>query len=851
LQAMSSTAILHKLPDLPVKEALPRLLQALNTHTRVVLEAPPGAGKTTLVPLALLETTWRNDGKILVLEPRRLATRGAAQRMSDLMQEPLGQTVGYWVRMEHVVSPKTRIEVVTEGILTRLLQDDPALEGIAAIIFDEFHERNLQADIGLALALDAQAVLRPDLRILVMSATLDAETIGNWLNAPVITSEGRQFPVETHYLTPAEVAAASNRPAERLSNLVPKAIRKALTDEPEGDILVFLPGMGEMRRVATQLEGKLDATIDLHILHGDLQLSKQMAAIQPAPKGRRKIVLATSIAETSLTIEGVKIVIDGGFSRVPRFVPRIGLTTLATITVSKAAVDQRRGRAGRLGPGVCYRLWSTADQLQLAERQNPEILEADLTGLALEMAIWGVKDATDLNWLDAPPAAALSLARDLLLRLEAIDESGNATPHGKALASLGLSPRLGHLVIRGKEFGFGATACALAAILSEKDILKQLETGRGNVQPDLTLRLEILTGKRPPVPGIVLDENALRRVKEQAQNLMQRTRTTNQTINPDAAGILTALAYPDRLAQRETSGRVRLVTGQRASLPTELFSEAEFYSIAHLEVGNQARVLLAAPIDKAELLEHFDAQLETLDEVRFDTNTERVVARKITRLGALILQETNQPNPDTEQVATILLRALQEKGIEKLPWSEQSIKTRQRLAFLHQLSPENWPDVSDEVLETTMEDWLLPHLIGLRTIEQVSKLDFNELILSELSWEQRQEMDRLAPTHLEVPSGSRIALDYTDPTTPVLAVRLQEVFGMLDTPRIGGGKVPLLIHLLSPASRPVQVTRDLHSFWATGYFDVRKDLRGRYPKHHWPDNPLEAQATRGTKKRPL
>ncbi|MEJ8755609.1 ATP-dependent helicase HrpB [Pontibacter sp. H259] len=848
---MLPKAKLQNLPELPVKEALPRLLLALEHNTRVVLEAPPGAGKTTLVPLALLETPWRNDGKILVLEPRRLATRGAAQRMSDLMQEPLGQTVGYWVRMEHLVSAKTKVEVVTEGILTRLLQDDPALEGIAAIIFDEFHERNLQADIGLALALDAQAVLRPDLRIIVMSATLDATMIGNWLKAPVITSEGRQYPIETYYLSPAEVAAAGNRPAERLGNLVPKAIRKALANEPEGDVLVFLPGMGEMRRVATQLEGKLDSAIDLYLLHGDLQLSRQMAAIQPAPKGRRKIVLATSIAETSLTIEGVKIVIDGGFSKVPRFVPRTGLTTLATISVSKAAADQRRGRAGRLGPGVCYRLWSTADQLQLAERQNPEIFEADLTGLALELAIWGVKDAAALNWLDTPPAAALSLARDLLLRLEAIDATGKATPHGKALASLGLSPRLGHLVIRGREIGLGATACALAAILAEKDILKQLENGRGNVLPDLTLRLEILTGKRPPIPGFVLDENALRRVKEQAQHLMQRTRTSTESINPDAAGILTALAYPDRLAQRENSGRVRLVTGQRATLPTELFSEADYYSIAHLEIGNQARVLLAAPLTKTELLEHFGKQTEEVDEVRFDDATSRVIVRKVTRLGALILQETNQPNPDAEQIAAILLQVLIEKGISKLPWSDQAIKTRQRLAFLHQLAPQAWPDVSDKMLEATMEVWLLPHLSGLKSIDQVTKLDFNEILLTELTWEQRQEMDRLAPTHLPVPSGSRIALDYSDPVAPILAVRLQEVFGMLDTPRIGGGKIPLLIHLLSPASRPVQVTRDLRSFWANGYFEVRKDLRGRYPKHHWPENPLEAEATRGTKKRPL
>jgi ATP-dependent helicase HrpB len=838
------------LPDLPVKEALPRLLEALETNSRAVLEAPPGAGKTTLVPLALLEASWRNEGKILVLEPRRLATRAAAQRMSDLLNEPIGQTVGYWVRMEHVVSGKTRIEVVTEGILTRLLQDDPALEGVAAIIFDEFHERSLQADLGMALALDAQAVLRPDLRLLVMSATLDAASVGHWLQAPVIRSEGRQYPVETHYLPPSEVAAAGNRPAERLSNLVPRAVKQALTHNTEGDILVFLPGMGEMRKVAQHLEGKLPSQTDLHLLHGDLPLSRQMAAIQPAPKGKRKVVLATSIAETSLTIEGVKIVIDGGYARVPQFIPRTGLTSLATVPVSRAAADQRRGRAGRLSPGVCYRLWSTADQLQLPERQEPEICAADLTGLALELAIWGVKDVTSLQWLDVPPAPALALAQDLLLRLEAIDRSINATPHGKALATLGISPRLGHLVMRGHAKGFGATACALAALLSEKDILKPVQTPWAEPLSDLQLRLELVAGKRPQTPGYITDENALRRVREQAQNLRQRLREPSNSLNTDAAGLLTALAYPDRLAQREASGRVRLVSGQRATLQTELFSEAAFYAVAHLDLGRQPRVLLAAPVTKAELLQHFSGLVEVLEEVRWDAAAERVISRQLTRLGALTLEETAHSKPDPELVASVLLKALHEKGIDQLPWSREAERTRQRLAFLHHLQPAEWPDVSDEALADSLEIWLGPHLPNLRSMEQVARLDLNEILLADLPWEKRQEMDRLAPSHLEVPSGSRIALDYSGKTTPVLAVRLQEVFGMLDTPRVGGGKVPLLLHLLSPASRPVQVTQDLRSFWSNGYYEVRKDLRGRYPKHHWPDDPLSAPPTRGTKKRP-
>ncbi|MDX5418908.1 MAG: ATP-dependent helicase HrpB [Hymenobacteraceae bacterium] len=814
-----------------------------------MLEAPPGAGKTTLVPLALLQAEWRQDGKILVLEPRRLATRAAAQRMADLLGEPLGQTVGYWVRMEHVVSSKTRIEVVTEGILTRMLQEDPALEGIAAVIFDEFHERSLQADLGLALALDAQAVLRPDLRLLIMSATLDATGIGSWLQAPVIRSEGRLYPVETHYLSHAELATAGNRPAERLTSLVPKTIRKALMEEPEGDVLVFLPGMGEMKKVAQQLEEKLPPSIDMHLLHGDLALSRQMAAIQPAPAGRRKVVLATSIAETSLTIEGVKIVVDGGFARVPRFIPRTGLTTLVTIPVSKAEADQRQGRAGRLGPGICYRLWSTADHLQLPERQDPEICEADLSGLALELAIWGIKDASALQWIDNPPTAALSLARDLLLRLEAIDPSGNATPHGKAIATMGLSPRLGHLVIRGRELALTESACALAALLAERDILKSMQVPASAPLPDLMLRLELLAGKRPHTPGFTRDENALRRVLEQAQHLRQRLREPKGTIHPEAAGILTALAYPDRIAQRESSGRVRLITGQRASLPTELFAEAEFYGIAHLDSGPHPRILLAAPLSKDELLEHFHDQLEEVKEVRWDSTTERVLARRITRLGALLLEDKPISNPDQELVAKALLQALQTKGIERLPWSDEARRTRQRLDFLHQFQPDSWPDVSDEAMAEGMAEWLLPHLSGLRTMDQVARLDFNQILLATLSWEQQQEMNRLAPTHLEVPSGSRIALDYSEATTPVLAVRLQEVFGLLDTPRIGGGKVPLLIHLLSPASRPVQVTRDLRSFWSNGYFDVRKDLRGRYPKHHWPEDPLTAPPTRGIKRK--
>lgn len=840
------------LPNLPVKEALPELLSALADHARVVLEAPPGAGKTTLVPLALLEAAWREDGRIIVLEPRRLAARAAALRMAQLLGEPVGQTIGYRVRLESAISAATRVEVVTEGILTRMLQDDPALEGIACLVFDEYHERSLQADLGLALALDAQAVLRPDLRILVMSATLDAVRVGEWLQAPVVRSLGRMFPIETQYLPPAEVAAAGPRLMERLQQLVPRSIHQALKHHPEGDVLVFLPGLGEMRRVAEKLEPFLPEATDLHLLHGDLTLAQQQAAINPGPAGMRKIVLSTSIAETSLTIEGVRIVVDSGYARVPRFSPRNGLTSLATVPVSQAAADQRRGRAGRLGPGTCYRLWSTADQHQLPAHLPPEILDADLSSLTLELAIWGASEAGSLKWLNLPPAAAFSQAQDLLFRLGALTSDKKPTAHGRSLAGLGLNPRLGHLVVKGHELKLGATACALAALLTERDIIKSTLVGErrpgAEVSPDLRLRLELLAGQRPSLGVGTADEGAVRRVKEQARQLRQRLRETSDRLDPEATGLLTGFAYPDRLAQREGPGRLRLVTGQRITIPTELFSEAEFYAVAALD-GTRGTASLAAPLAKADLLKHFPEQILREVEMRFDAATGKVITTQKTKLGALLLEETLIQKPDTEAVAQVLLQALLDRGIDRLPWSDAARTLRERLHFLHHHFPEDWPDVSDAALAETVEEWLLPHLIGLRSLADVERLNLGELLLSDLSWNQRTELDRLAPTHLEVPTGSRIALDYAEPATPVLAVRLQEVFGLLDTPRIAAGKVTVLMHLLSPGHRPVQVTRDLRSFWTSGYFEVRKDLRGRYPKHSWPEDPLTAVPVRGVKRK--
>lgn len=836
------------LPDLPIKDALPELLHTLAAHNVAVLQAPPGAGKTTVVPLALLEAAWREDGRIIVLEPRRLAARAAATRMAQLLGEPVGQTVGYRMRLESKVSAKTRIEVVTEVILTRQLQEDPALEGVAAVLFDEFHERSLQADLGLALALDAQSVLRPDLRILVMSATLDADRLGAWLGAPVVRSLGRMYPVVTHYLSPQRAATVSRRPHEKLQDLTPAIIREALHEHPTGDVLVFLPGLADQRRVADKL-ASLPAHIDIHTLHGELPAEQQDAALRPAPQGRRKVVLATSIAETSLTIEGVTIVVDGGYARVPRFEPRTGLTTLGTEPVSQAAADQRRGRAGRLGPGTCYRLWTEAEYRELPHHLAPEILTADLSPLALELALWGTQDATSLRWLDAPPAPALAQARELLVRLQALTPAGHPTAHGRALAGLGLAPRLAHLVARGQKIGHGATACALAALLTERDILRPADGTFG--PPDLRLRLEALATGRAPLPGLVPDAAAVRRVREAAAVLRRRAGAHGE-IEPDVAGLLAALAYPDRLAQRETPERVRLISGQRATLPAEFFGQQDqFFAVAALDgLAAQPRASLAAPLSRAELEEYFAEQLETRDEVRWDDAAGRVTARRLRRLGALVLSDTTLATPDPALLMSALLDGLRAGGIARLPWSESATQLRERLAFLHHLLPDTWPSVSDADLLDTLEDWLGPYLTNVKSLADLSRVDFGEALLGQLpgGWAQRQELDRLAPSHLEVPTGSNIRLDYSNPTTPVLAVRLQEVFGLLDTPTVGGGRVPLTLHLLSPGYRPAQVTRDLRSFWNSSYFEVRKELRGRYPKHYWPENPLKAQAIRGTKK---
>ena len=879
---------LPPLPDLPIVAALPALREALATQPRVVLEAPPGAGKTTVVPLELLAAEWRAPHqKILVLEPRQLAARAAAARLAQLLGEPVGRTVGYRVRLDSQVSANTRLEVITEGILTRMLQDDPALEDVACVVFDEFHERSLNADLGLALALDAQAVLRPELRILLMSATLEAQRLGQWLPAPVVSSAGFLFPIETQYLDPRRAAALPPKPSERLAELVPGQVRAALAAH-EGDVLVFLPGVADLQRIERKLADGLPPTTDLHLLHGELPLEAQQAALRPAAAGRRKVILATSIAETSLTIEGVRVVIDGGFARVPRFVPRTGFTTLETVPVAQAAADQRRGRAGRLAPGTCYRLWTEAEHYQLPAHRPPEIQTADLSGLVLELALWGTHDPGSLRWLDMPPTAAVAQARELLVRLgaleiknektkfksEAIDASAsgeevpffnapslifNSTLHGRQLAKLGLPPRLGHLVVRGTDLGHGPAAIALAALLAERDLLRWATPHDPRpLPPDLRLRLEALASGRPPLAGLALHHATLQRVREVARHLQGRS-GGKQSASPahltsSPVGLLAALAYPDRVAQREAPDRLRLVTGQRVSLKTEdVDPQARFFAVAYL-AGTAAapRATLAAPLDLEELEAGFAEQITTTEEVRYDAAAQRVVGRRVRRLGALVLAESVIGQPDATLVAQALLGYLQESGLGKLNWTAGARQLQQRLAFLHQLLGDaQWPAFDDEALLADLPAWLGPHLASLKSLDQVQRLDLTEPLLTRLpgGWAQRQELDRLAPATLEVPSGSHITLDYADPTTPVLAVKLQELFGLTETPTVAAGRVPLLLHLLSPGGRPAQVTRDLRSFWEKGYFEVRKDLKGKYPKHPWPDKPMEHIPTKLTKKR--
>ena len=838
-------------------DVLPALLDALGRSGSAVLVAPPGAGKTTRVPLALLDADWTRGRRILVLEPRRLAARAAAGHMAHLLGERVGETVGYRVRLESRVGPRTRVEVVTEGILTRMIQHDPTLDGVAAVLFDEFHERHLTADLGLALVLESRAVLREDLRVLVMSATLEAAPVAALLGAndgaPVIVSEGRQFPVETRW--------RPLRPGIPPALGVAHAVREVCADA-DGDILVFLPGIAELHRVRRALEESPPVGApEVLLLHGGLTLDQQDHVLRPS-SARRRVILSTAIAESSVTLERVRVVVDAGLARVPRFSPRSGMTRLATTRVSRASADQRRGRAGRQAPGFCVRLWSEGDQAQLLERAVPEILEADLTPLALELACAGLADAGRLRWLDAPPAGALRQGRALLTELGALDAEGRVTPHGHAMAALGIAPRLAHLVIAGAAAGHALLACEVAALLAERDVMRR-EVAEHDA--DLRTRVELARGRGRSGDA---DRGRLERVKQEARALRRALpRDVASAPAPGAAdairaapedelahvGALVALAFPDRIAQRRAGSAPRFLLrngrGARLDAPQPI-GESPYLAIADLDGDpGESRIRLAAPLDEAALRAAVGSALEREQRVSWDEATTSIRAVERERIGALVLRERPLREIPPGLIASALLDHVRSLGIAALPWSDAAAKLRTRLSFVHRHFPDAYPDVSDDALLATLDQWLGPALADARRWSDVERADLGAALLARLDWNARARLDVLAPTHVEVPSGSRIGVDYADPGAPILAVRLQEVFGWLETPRVADGRVPLTMHLLSPAHRPVQVTRDLANFWRTTYFDVRRDLKGRYPRHPWPDDPLSAAPTRRAKPR--
>ncbi|WP_431688043.1 ATP-dependent helicase HrpB [Hahella sp. NBU794] len=817
---------------LPIDHIIPELLTTLEAHSTVLLQAPPGAGKTTRVPLALLDSPWRDDRKILMLEPRRLAARSAARFMAKQLGEPVGRRVGYRTRQDTKVSADTRIEVVTEGILTRLIQSDPALEDYAAVLFDEFHERSLQADLGLALVRESQQALREDLRVLVMSATLDTAPLAKLLgNAPVLTSEGRAYPVEVRY-----------RPLQREQRPVEKTVavvREALAEE-SGSLLVFLPGVGEIRRVHDALAEHLPNGVRLAPLYGNLKAEEQDQAILPCVEGERKVVLATAIAETSLTIEGVRVVIDAGLQRRAIFDANSGMTRLTTGRVSKASAKQRKGRAGRLEPGVCYRLWSETEQQGLSPFTPAEILEADLAPLVLELAQWGARQPQDLVWLDPPPMAHWRQAVDTLRWLDALDEAGAITSHGESLREFGVHPRLAHMVVMGRAIGAPVLAAEVAALLGERDLL-----GR-DAGADLQQRVRALRGE---YKGAGLDRRRLESVRQDARKLIDGK--TSDELGMDAVGRLLALAYPDRIARRRTgsSPRYQLSNGRGAALAEEDSLGRETWLVA-ADLDGQAResrIYLAAALSPGDFELDLSAHIVTEDQADWDEQRGTVVARRVRRLGALILEE-RPVAVSPELVREALLTAVRRKGLDSLPWSDAARQWRARVTLMRRQQPDAWPELSDDALLADLENWLGPFLNGVSNWAGLQKLDLLSALKTLIDYTAQQALDAQAPVALTIPTGQKVTLDYLAESGPVLAAKLQALFGWTETPRVAGGRVPVVIHLLSPSQRPLAVTSDLASFWRNSYPEVRKDMRGRYPKHPWPEDPLTAEAKQGTKK---
>jgi ATP-dependent helicase HrpB len=875
---------------LPIDAALPALRAALDTEGAAVLQAPPGAGKSTVVPLALLREKWARGKRLLMLEPRRLATRAIAARMARGLDESVGETIGYRMRLDTRVSRSTRVEIITEGVLTRLLQDDPSLEGVAAVIFDEFHERNLQADLGLALTLDARATLAPDLRIVAMSATLEASAVARLMgDAPLVSLPTREFALEVRYagrgapLLPAsQQGAPSPRSQPSAEQTVAQLVVRALREEP-GDLLVFLPGAPEIRRLqallgtARLVPAAARDAVRILPLYGDLASEQQDAALAPAAPGTRKVVLATNIAETSLTIPGVRIVVDSGLTRRARFDPVTGMSRLETQRISRASADQRAGRAARTAPGVCYRAWSEGANGSLAAFTPPEIVDADLAPLALELASWGIREAGELRWLDAPPPAMLASARDLLRRLGALDDDGRISTHGREMARLGVHPRLAHMLLRARALDSLPLAAQLAALLSERDLLR---ADRRSADADIRTRLELLSGVHT---GAAAERASLERARRAARDIARQLRPAAQagvavTAAPgrasDAdAGLLLAFAYPDRIGLRRPGGggRYTLANGRGAS-----FAQAQSLARRELIVAvdlddreRDARILLAAPLEREALLAHSAERIRRRESVHWSSRSQCVVARCTLELDALVLEEKPLREIPAEMLRRAMLEGVRELGVEALPWDRDARDLQARIEFVRArpgagagvsdtdtgggvaggMRGAPWPDVSDDALGATPEVWLTPWLDGVTRREHLSRIPLVEALRAQLTPAQQRQLEQWAPTHLTMPAGLRVRVDYRGEHAPAVSLRLQEVFGLKETPRLGRAGVPVTLQLLSPAQRPVQVTRDLASFWRGAYAQVRKDLRGRYPKHYWPENPLEAQPTRGVRRR--
>lgn len=817
---------------LPVTGIIPSVQRYLAETNTIIVGAPPGAGKSTVLPLALLNEGWLEGRKIIMLEPRRLAAGTIAARMAALLGEQPGQTVGYRIRFESKVSAQTKIEVVTEGILTRMLHQDNALEDVGLVIFDEFHERSLHADVALALCRESQEILRPDLRIMVMSATLDTERLSKLLSAPVAESKGSLFPVRIVYTGEQDLT--------RIPELCAETILKALREQ-EGDILAFLPGQGEIRRCELLLKRQLP-DVGIHPLYGQLSFAEQNAAIMPSPQGKRKVVLSTSIAETSLTIEGIKVVVDSGFGRNPAFDPKTGLSGLRTVMISLDSAGQRAGRAGRLSPGVCYRMWSLATQERMPKFRTPEILEADLAPVLLDMAQWGVADISKLSWLDAPPAAALASAADVLHRLGAL-QGGRITAHGKEIHRLPCHPRIAHMLLKAREGGTLPVAADIAALLEERDPME------GQDIVDINYRVEALRRFRR---GEVKDrrfENAEKIAA--AYRRLLKVQTENGAYDPYHAGLLISYAYPERvaIARPEHAGQFQLANGKAAVLGSEdeLVHEA-CIAIARLDARKGfGKIFLAAPVNPSDLY----TQAEAHDVVAWDTRKGGLIARRELRFGSIALESKPLRDIPEEQANGVITEAVKEEGERLLSFTEETEQWQNRMLSLRiWRQDEDWPDVSTAELLENSGEWLSPYLAGVKKADDLKRIDLLQVLQQSIGYEKQLMLDRLAPRTIAVPSGSHIKLKYfADGADPVLAVRLQEVFGMLDTPRVNEGRNGVVLHLLSPGFKPVQVTADLRSFWKNTYFEVRKELKRRYPKHSWPEDPLEAEAVSGVRRK--